>query len=101
MEAAVPVTPLQVGAYLDMCTEWLTAEPVLPDAPPMDAEPTVAAVQPPPCNSTEFAYTQTERRRFDTVCSVCKRQNVPVESVSANPFTQRCLLSVCRTCMPT
>ena len=99
---AMPLTPLQRGAFLDECTRWLVEEPRGDAA-------TAALLQPrtdwtgdvgslperTPVAFTAAEHTATSRRR----CLLCGGLDGPMSGVVANPFAQRPIVNVCSQCV--
>lgn len=107
-----PNTPLQRGAFLDVCTQWLTqhteASP-LPDVPTVRSSPPPTSLPPPlppssaPRNDEErllsFSYSEASML-LSTGCITCgstRKGRLPI----ANPFVQRCFVQMCETCLRT
>ena len=92
---ATPATPLQRGAFLDLCTEWLVSDP---EHAPAVLDPRTC-VEPPATHFDRqpFARTRAEvQLDYARACTLCGTPGA--HAVVANPFAQRYLVLVCATC---
>ena len=101
----VPQTPLQRGAFIDLCTQWLVREPSsahsTSSTPPL--VPRTSWI-PPESSLTDptstIGLTREELRMAQRrVCGFCETQD-GVRATVANPFTQRPFVMACTSCMP-
>ena len=99
----VPQTPLQRGAFIDLCTQWLVLEPSsVSTSPPLVPRttwvPPVASSRTAP--ATAIGLTRDELRMAQRrMCGFCDAEE-GVRATVANPFTQRPLVMACTSCMP-
>lgn len=90
-----PTTPLQRNAFLDRCTAWLVAEPRS-----TDVEDAIECRTTNPHSRQRDAHhlsmTLREVQSTRQTCFVCGGTE-KLQRVTANPFTQRCMVTVCAT----
>lgn len=92
-----PQTPLQRGAFLDLCTEWMVQDGSA--AAPVRLSPRTSVSLPSP--SAPFpciGFGAAELRlRRERKCGFCGEGD-DAFPVLANPFTQQCMAMVCAAC---
>lgn len=99
---APPQTPLQQGAFLDLCTRWLMQEPspsqAVHDFDRLQDRTTWRGSAGPKHVTSRLAHTHSElRTQVDQLCAFCKH-DAGVRPVVANGFAQRCLVLLCHDC---
>ena len=97
--ADVPRSQLQISAYLNTCTSWLTSEPDSVDRTLTSGEfeeYTSIAVHPSHVHTSGFAFSYAEGVRRE--CALCNRLSTAMVAVIANPFTHNCRISLCESC---
>ena len=92
-----PQTPLQRGAFLDLCTAWLLQEPAAAEAAPRLTPASACAFALPDVGGEAIARTRAEMRAMGSrACAFCGGPEG--KAVVANPWAQRHLTLVCETC---
>jgi hypothetical protein len=101
---AKPQTPLQRGAFIDLCTRWLVAAESS-DGSAADGVLGVCTTYPVPDlrenarGALVLGLTHTELRARTRACAMCDRADADdVAAVVANPFAQCPLALVCAAC---
>jgi hypothetical protein len=98
-ECTPPQTPLQRGNFIDMCTTWLVHEPEDDDAHNSNilGRTSVDDIH-DDISKRAFVYTRSElNARMKGKCSFC--DNSSSHLVLANPFSQRCYILLCMSCV--
>tara|TARA_B110001450_G_scaffold139757_1_gene130900 strand:+ start:1107 stop:1421 length:315 start_codon:yes stop_codon:yes gene_type:complete len=91
-DGEAPQTPLQRAVFMETCVKWLTKD-ITPQGGVFDTYTTFPRTVPPDA----FPMTQTHQERLSGKCAFCGSSRGP-EVVMANPFTPRCLVTVCEGC---
>lgn len=98
-DVPVPDTSLQRSAYILMCTQWLVSP--CERSPEQFVDCSLWKEQHAELHSLRdravVARTHTEwRTHAHTACLVCEARTR--EAVVVNPFTPRCIVTVCTAC---
>ena len=97
--APVPETPLQKGAFIDLCTKWIVQEPEIEKEPPL-ATTNLSFPISYSKKLSSSSFTQSELMfAKNTICIVCQSDQ-EIRNILANPFTVRSIISVCNQCIP-
>ena len=93
--APAPQTPLQRGAFLDACVEWLVVAPSADESERL--APRTAAVVDGTCASGGWGDTRSGMRLGARTCGFCGRGTGVRVSVG-NPFAGKPWVAVCESC---
>lgn len=93
-----PQTPLQRGAFLDLCTDWLVRQPSDPTDDALEGN-ALSYEGPSASASASIGHTQVDLRVCDSRrCDICEAETDDLHTVLANPFAQLYLVVVCGKC---
>ena len=99
-EVPTPDTSLQRSAYILMCTQWLVSPCERIPAPFVDSSLWTESNNETPHSLRDHAVvarTHTEwRTHAHATCLMCNARTH--EAVVVNPFTPRCIVTVCAAC---
>ena len=94
-DGQAPQTPLQRACFMDNCVKWLTKD-ITPQGAVFDTYTTFPkTIQP-----NFFPMVQTHQEQLSGKCAFCSTAK-SVQTINVNPFTPRCLVTVCSRCLQT
>ena len=94
-EGQAPQTPLQRTSFVDSCVKWLTK-----DITPQEAVFEVYTTYPNAVQPNAFPMVQTHEEQRSDRCAFCGDANHGLlQTLTVNPFTPRCLVTVCSKCL--
>ena len=96
--APVPQTPLQRGAFLDACVEWLVVAPSTDASERLAPRTAAVADGVVPCASGGWGDTRSGMRLGAKTCGFCEGSEGVRVSVG-NPFAGKPWVAVCELCV--